>query len=118
MSAHVSVLNAAARGLIESGKPAHLVTVNPDGSPQVTLVWVGLDGDELVSGHLDDRQKLRNVRRDPGWSCPSKAASSTISAWPNISSWRGQGTSQRAAPPSCCSDSRMPISAGRDLSTW
>jgi PPOX class probable F420-dependent enzyme len=61
----VSVLNAAARGLIESGKPAHLVTVNPDGSPQVTMVWVGLNGEELVSGHLDDRQKLRNVRRDP-----------------------------------------------------
>jgi PPOX class probable F420-dependent enzyme len=61
----MSVLNVAARGLIESGKPAHLVTVNPDGSPQVTLVWVGLDGDDLVCGHLDDRQKLRNVRRDP-----------------------------------------------------
>jgi len=60
----VSVLNAAARRLIESGRPAHLVTVNPDGSPQVTIVWIGLDGDELVSGHLDERQKLRNVRRD------------------------------------------------------
>jgi PPOX class probable F420-dependent enzyme len=65
LSPLVSVLNAAARGLIESSKPAHLVTVNPDGSPQVTMVWVGLNGEELVSGHLDDRQKLRNVRRDP-----------------------------------------------------
>jgi PPOX class probable F420-dependent enzyme len=65
VSQSMSVLNAAARDLIESGKPAHLVTVNPDGSPQLTLVWVGLDGDEIVCGHLDDRQKLRNVRRDP-----------------------------------------------------
>jgi PPOX class probable F420-dependent enzyme len=56
----------AARALIESGSLAHLVTLNADGSPQVTCVWVGLDGDELVSGHLSDRQqKLRNVRRDP-----------------------------------------------------
>jgi PPOX class probable F420-dependent enzyme len=56
----------AARALIESSALAHLVTLNPDGSPQVTCVWVGLDGDELVSGHLSDRQqKLRNVRRDP-----------------------------------------------------
>ena len=55
----------AARALIESGSLAHLVTLNPDGSPQVTCVWVGLDGDEIVSGHLRDQQKLRNVRRDP-----------------------------------------------------
>ena len=61
----VSILNAAAREMIDAGHPAHLVTVNKDGSPQVSLVWVGFDGDEIVSGHLDDRQKLRNVRRDP-----------------------------------------------------
>src|SRR5690242_16923960 len=61
----MSVLNAAARAAITSGRLAHLVTLNPDGSPQVSVVWVGLDGDEIVSGHMDDRQKLRNVRRDP-----------------------------------------------------
>jgi PPOX class probable F420-dependent enzyme len=59
-------LPASARELIESGALAHLVTINPDGSPQVTCVWVGIDGDELVSGHLrGDQQKLRNVRREP-----------------------------------------------------
>jgi PPOX class probable F420-dependent enzyme len=52
--------------LIRSGSLAHLVTLNPDGSPQVSCVWVGLDGDEIVSGHLGARQrKLRNVARDP-----------------------------------------------------
>src|SRR4030095_11595513 len=52
--------------LFESGALAHLVTLNPDGSPQVTCVWVGLDGDEIVSGHLrGHQQKLRNVQRDP-----------------------------------------------------
>jgi PPOX class probable F420-dependent enzyme len=56
----------SARELIESGALAHLVTLNEDGSPQVTCVWVGLDGDELVSGHLaSDQRKLGNVRRDP-----------------------------------------------------
>jgi len=34
------------RTLIEPGCPARLVTINRDGSPQVTLVWIGLDGDE------------------------------------------------------------------------
>jgi PPOX class probable F420-dependent enzyme len=55
-----------ARAAIESGALAHLVTVNRDGSPQVACVWVGVDGDELVCGHLaPDQQKLKNVRRDP-----------------------------------------------------
>src|SRR6266542_4763159 len=44
---------------------AHLSTIGRDGAPHVTCIWVGLDGDEIVSGHLGDRQKLRNVRRDP-----------------------------------------------------
>jgi PPOX class probable F420-dependent enzyme len=55
----------SAKELIESGALGHLVTLNPDGSPQVTCVWVGIDGDHLVSGHLGDRRKLQNVRRDP-----------------------------------------------------
>ena len=59
-------LPEGARELIESGALGHLVTLNPDGSPQVTCIWVGLGGDELVSAHLaPDQRKLRNVRRDP-----------------------------------------------------
>lgn len=54
-----------ARVLLESGRLAHMVTVNPDGSPQVSCVWVGLDGDEIVSGHLPRNQKVKNVERDP-----------------------------------------------------
>jgi PPOX class probable F420-dependent enzyme len=60
------VIPDSVREVIESGVLAHLVTRNPDGSPQISCIWVGLDGDELVSGHLSDTQrKLRNVRRDP-----------------------------------------------------
>jgi PPOX class probable F420-dependent enzyme len=54
-----------ARELLESDALAHLVTLNPDGSPQVSIVWVGLDGDEIVSGHLPLHKKLRNLQRDP-----------------------------------------------------
>jgi PPOX class probable F420-dependent enzyme len=61
----MTALNAAARDVITGGNLAHLVTINADGSPQLSVVWVGLDGDEIVSGHLGDRLKLRNVRRDP-----------------------------------------------------
>jgi PPOX class probable F420-dependent enzyme len=59
------LLPESARELIESGALAHLVTLGADGSPQISCVWVGLDRDEIVSGHLGERQKLANVRRDP-----------------------------------------------------
>jgi len=44
---------------------AHLSTINADGSPQVSVIWVGLDGDDLVSGHMSRYAKLRNIERDP-----------------------------------------------------
>ena len=44
---------------------AHLSTINADGSPQVTVIWIGLDGDDLVSGHMSRHVKLRNIERDP-----------------------------------------------------
>ncbi len=59
-------LSQSARELIESGSLGHLVTLNSDGSPQVTCVWVGLEQDEIISGHLNvNQRKLRNVARDP-----------------------------------------------------
>jgi PPOX class probable F420-dependent enzyme len=59
-------LDDAAKQLIRSGALGHLVTTNPDGSPQVTCVWVGVEGDDLLTAHLNPRlRKLDNVRRDP-----------------------------------------------------
>jgi PPOX class probable F420-dependent enzyme len=52
------------KALIESGCLAHLVTLNADGSPQVTLVWIGVDGEELVAAHLPKNQKVKNILRD------------------------------------------------------
>ncbi|MGW0158443.1 PPOX class F420-dependent oxidoreductase [Mycobacterium sp. NPDC003323] len=62
-------LTSAARDLIGSGADATLVTINADGSPQASVVWVAWrstpDGDELVAAHLSDKyQKVRNIRRD------------------------------------------------------
>jgi PPOX class probable F420-dependent enzyme len=61
----MSSLPPELRDLIESGPMAHLSTINADGSPQVSVVWVGLDGDDLVSGHMSRYAKLRNIERDP-----------------------------------------------------
>ena len=60
-TAGISVL----RDLIASGPMAHLSTINPDGSPQVSVVWIAIDGAELVSAHMSWYAKLRNIDRDP-----------------------------------------------------
>jgi PPOX class probable F420-dependent enzyme len=61
----MAAIPESARSLLTSGKLAHLVTINADGSPQISIVWVGLDGDEIVLAHLGDGQKIRNIERDP-----------------------------------------------------
>jgi PPOX class probable F420-dependent enzyme len=61
----VAEIPPEARELLESSALAHMVTLNRDGSPQVSIVWVGVDGDEIVSGHLPLHLKLRNIQRDP-----------------------------------------------------
>ena len=53
------------RTLVAEGHLAHLVTLNADGTPQVSVVWMGIRDDELVSGHLHESRKVRNLRRDP-----------------------------------------------------
>ncbi|HLA15278.1 MAG TPA: TIGR03618 family F420-dependent PPOX class oxidoreductase [Candidatus Limnocylindrales bacterium] len=58
-------LTSAIRTYIESGPLAHVVTLGPDGSPHVTMAWVGLETDEIVIGTLSDQPKLRNLRADP-----------------------------------------------------
>jgi PPOX class probable F420-dependent enzyme len=62
----VMILNYIVRQALTAGHLAHLVTLNKDGSPQVSIVWVGLDGDEIVCGHLTTHlyKKLKNVQHD------------------------------------------------------
>jgi PPOX class probable F420-dependent enzyme len=59
------LINDAARELIESEALAHLVTIEADGRPQVSCVWVGLEDGDIVFASLGERRKLDNIRRDP-----------------------------------------------------
>jgi PPOX class probable F420-dependent enzyme len=54
----------SAQAVIKSGKLAHFVTINADGSPHVTIVWVDYRNDEIVVAKMAEDQKLRNIRRD------------------------------------------------------
>lgn len=58
-------LSDEVRAVIESGRLAHLTTINRDGSPHTTIVWVGVQDDEVVIGKLAVDRKVRNLRRDP-----------------------------------------------------
>ena len=55
------------RELIAKAPLAHLTTLNSTGGPQVTVVWVGIENEEFVIGHLHlaTYQKVKNIRRDP-----------------------------------------------------
>jgi len=61
----VTMLNDAVREIVDDVNPAVLATINPDGSPQTSVVWVGRDGDDLLISSAAGRRKDKNLRRDP-----------------------------------------------------
>ncbi len=60
-----TVLPEGVRKLFQAPNYAHLATLMPDGSPQVTAVWVDVDGNRILVNTAEGRVKTRNVRRDP-----------------------------------------------------
>ncbi len=58
-------LSGAVRALVDGPNYATLCTINADGAPVSSAMWVGLDGDELVFSTVAGRLKDRNIRRDP-----------------------------------------------------
>lgn len=58
-------LSPEVRSALTAGHLGHLVTVNADGSPQASVVWIGVEGDDIVVGHLMGGRKVANIARDP-----------------------------------------------------
>src|SRR5262249_57435562 len=58
-------LSDAALRLVDGRNYAVLATVNPDGSPQTSVIWVGREGDDVVFSTVEGRVKHRNMLRDP-----------------------------------------------------
>lgn len=63
----MATIPASVRELLATGPLAHVVTLDPDGTPHVTLAWAGFDNDDLVMAtfFMPGQKKLRNLRRDP-----------------------------------------------------
>jgi PPOX class probable F420-dependent enzyme len=93
--------------LIDGRNYAVLATVNPDGSPQTSVMWVGRDGDDVLFSTVEGRVKHRNMLRDPrvsitviDWSDPETYVElrGTVSMTPDIGrqvdtqlSWKYEG---------------------------
>ena len=58
-------LQPEVQSLLSRPNFAHLSTLMPDGSPNTTPVWIGLEGDKIVICTGEDSLKARNLRRDP-----------------------------------------------------
>ena len=58
-------LNDEIRRLLDGRHYAVLATLNPDGGPQTSAMWVGRDGDDVLMSTTEGRRKHRNLLRDP-----------------------------------------------------
>ena len=58
-------LSDTARRLLDHPTYVTLSTVNPDGTPQASVVWAKRDGDDVLISTTTARQKARNLRKDP-----------------------------------------------------
>lgn len=54
-----------AKHLFEGKDFAHVATINADGTPQVSAVWIGLDGDLITFNTAEGRVKPKNLRNNP-----------------------------------------------------
>jgi PPOX class probable F420-dependent enzyme len=61
----LQTIPAPAEALLGSDALAHVVTVNSDGTPQVSVVWCGVRGENVVFCTEGETAKVRNLRRDP-----------------------------------------------------
>lgn len=60
-----AALSDSLKQILDSPVFVTVATIQPDGSPQVSPVWVKRDGDDLLFSTTVDRRKTKNMRRDP-----------------------------------------------------
>ena len=61
----MTALTDLAKRLIDAPTFAVVSTINPDGAPQSSVVWVKRDGDDILFSTIRGRRKTKNMERDP-----------------------------------------------------
>jgi len=56
---------ASLKKILEDKAYGHVTTFNAKGNPEVTMVWMDVDGDEVLLNTAEGRRKPGNIRRDP-----------------------------------------------------
>ncbi|MFG2075528.1 PPOX class probable F420-dependent enzyme [Nonomuraea maritima] len=58
-------LSEEVRKLLDAPNYATVTSLNPDGGPQSSVVWIRTDGDDVIFSTVKGRRKPRNFERDP-----------------------------------------------------
>src|SRR6202158_298700 len=58
-------LSESVKKVLEDKAYGHVVTFNPNGRPQLTMVWMDVEGNEALFNTAEGRKKAQNLRRDP-----------------------------------------------------
>ena len=92
-------LHRELKGAIDDGVHGHLVTLEVDGRAQVTMVWLGRDGDDVLVAHLGAGQKMRNITRDPRVAVSIEVAGKTAIGLDQYAVLHGAGTITEGGAP-------------------
>ena len=57
-------LPQSVKKILQDKAYGHVITFNPDGKPQPTMVWMDVEGDEVLFNTAEGRVKPKNLRRD------------------------------------------------------
>jgi PPOX class probable F420-dependent enzyme len=61
----MAVIPEAGRAILDAPEFATIATIQPGGQPQLSVVWIERDGDDVLVSTVKGRQKFRNIERDP-----------------------------------------------------
>jgi PPOX class probable F420-dependent enzyme len=70
-------LTPEAKAVVQSGRLVHLTTIGASGAPHITIVWVDMDGEDIIIGKIHPDQKVKNIRRDSRVALSIEAEGST-----------------------------------------
>lgn len=102
------------KAVIDASNFAHLVTLDPDGTPQATAMWIMRDGNRIVFNTAEGRRKWRNMNNDPRVAVSISPAGKPYENW----SIQGQVAEMRTSDGVAVIDRLAQKYLGREKYPW
>jgi hypothetical protein len=102
------------KAVIDARNFAHLVTLDPDGTPQASAMWITREGDQIVFNTAQGRRKWRNMNRDPRVAISISPADKPYENW----SIQGQVAEMRTSDGVAVIDRMAQKYIGREKYPW